>query len=50
MQIKTSVVPPHTSQNGHHQKVYKHPTPISDKDPSESGHNANLPQHDKGHK
>ena len=27
----------------------KNPTPISDKNPSESGHNGNLPQHDKGH-
>ena len=27
----------------------KNPTPISDKNPSESGHNGKLPQHYKGH-
>ena len=27
----------------------KNPTPISDKNPSESGHRGNLPQYNKGH-
>ena len=29
--------------------LWQNPTPISDKNPSETGHSGNLPQHNKGH-